>query len=148
MKYSVLGSSPLAMITMQPYLAILSVALMASTAKAGQILGAYNLISSPLVLPQTYDSLQFSHGSLPGIFPASQPPTDLAHPAVVENAIAESQLPPGLLNPFYKNPAIASALAKESWFTNKESPVRHREAERIPREEIYKIVSRLQHRRR
>lgn len=39
----------------------------------------------------------------------------LAHRAVVINAENEARLPPHLLNPFYKNPRIAAALAKESW---------------------------------
>ncbi|KAJ8936014.1 hypothetical protein NQ318_013114 [Aromia moschata] len=73
----------------------------------------------PLVLPQ-FNSLQLT---------AHHQSADISHPAVVENAIAESQLPPELLNPFYKNPAIASALARESWPTNKESIVTHRETE-------------------
>ncbi|KOB64577.1 putative secreted protein, partial [Operophtera brumata] len=41
---------------------------------------------------------------------------------------------------FYDNPAIAEGLARESWFTNKEMRVVEREAEKIPRESIYKIV--------
>ncbi|KRT86690.1 hypothetical protein AMK59_1806, partial [Oryctes borbonicus] len=70
------------------------------------------------------------------------------HPAVVENALAESQLPAELLNPFYKNPAIAAGLAKESWFGHKEFPVHNREADKIPRSEILKIVKRLEGHRR
>lgn len=46
---------------------------------------------------------------------------DLSHPDVVANSIAESQLPPELLNDFYRNPLVASRLAKESWFVNKEN---------------------------
>ncbi|XP_037934102.1 uncharacterized protein LOC119668608 [Teleopsis dalmanni] len=64
-----------------------------------------------------------------------------AHPSVVENSYRESQLPSELLKSerFYKNPHIAAALAKESWFTDKESPVIDREAEKIPREMVFKI---------
>lgn len=96
---------------------------------------SYNLISPP------------AYHVSPGIVPA---PTaidtkGLAHRAVVENAIAESQLPSELLNPFYKNPTIAAGLAKESWFGDKEFPVLHREAEKIPRSEILKVIRRIQH---
>ncbi|XP_018560752.1 uncharacterized protein LOC108903154 [Anoplophora glabripennis] len=128
---------------MKLFLAVIAIAFLAGTARAGQFLGAYNLVPSPVVIPQTYNGI----GVIPGVIQAPQQQTDISHPAVVENAIAESQLPPELLNPFYKNPGVASALAKESWFTNKEFLVRHREAEKIPRQEIYKIISRLQHRR-
>lgn len=102
----------------------------------GQIFSqSYNLISAP------------AYHVTPGIIPA---PTaidtkGLAHRAVVENAIAESQLPTELLNPFYKNPTIAAGLAKESWFGDKEFPVFHREAEKIPRSEILKVIKRIQH---
>lgn len=80
-------------------------------------------------------------------------PSELAHPAVVENAIRESELPDELLksNRFYNNPRIASALAKDSWLTDKESPVFDREAEKIPREQVYKIFKNagfIQRRRR
>lgn len=80
-------------------------------------------------------------------------PSELAHPAVVDNTIAESQLPPELLksNRFYSNPHIAAALARDSWLTEKEAPVFDREAEKIPREQIYKIFKNagfLQRRRR
>lgn len=68
-------------------------------------------------------------------------PSQLQHPAVVENAIAESQLPPELLksNRFYSNPHIADALARDSWLTDKEAPVFDREAEKIPRDQVFKI---------
>ncbi|KAJ8932012.1 hypothetical protein NQ314_015028 [Rhamnusium bicolor] len=130
-------------------LTLAAIAMMAGKVQGGQTLGAYNLLPSHFLVPQTYNTLQLpSGGAIPGIISAPQQETDISHPAVVENAIAESQLPSELLNPFYKNPGIASALAKESWFTNKEFLVRHREAEKIPRQEIYKIISRLQNRRR
>ncbi|RZF49291.1 hypothetical protein LSTR_LSTR011816 [Laodelphax striatellus] len=65
---------------------------------------------------------------------------DYSHRAVVLNAEREAQLPPNLLNPFYKNPRIAEALAKESWFTNEEMHVTDREAEKIPRQKIYSVL--------
>lgn len=73
--------------------------------------------------------------------PTSVPPV-LPHPAVALNAESEALLPRELLksHDFYDNPAIAAGLAKESWFTNKEMQVVEREAEKIPREKIYKIV--------
>uniref|UniRef100_A0A1B0D968 Uncharacterized protein n=1 Tax=Phlebotomus papatasi TaxID=29031 RepID=A0A1B0D968_PHLPP len=64
----------------------------------------------------------------------------LAHPAVVENSLREQQYPAEFQNNFYKNPHIADALAKESWFTDKEMPVYEREADKIPRGQIVKIL--------
>lgn len=68
-------------------------------------------------------------------------PSELAHPAVVENSIREAELPLELQrsNRFYNNPKIAAALAKDSWLTSKESPVFDREADKIPREQVFKI---------
>ncbi|XP_028129876.1 uncharacterized protein LOC114325925 [Diabrotica virgifera virgifera] len=123
---------------MKFYLSLATIAMLAASVKCTQLLGNYNLVSPPFV-PQVYNN----HAGSPGIVSALSQRQDLAHPAVVQNSIAESQLPPELLNPFYKNPVIASALARESWFTNKEFPIRNREAEKISREEIYKIISRL-----
>jgi hypothetical protein len=122
---------------MKSHLTAVCAAILVLSVETSPILSSYNLISP-----------SFHSGINPAIIPAPQPAETLAHPAVVENAIAESQLPTELLNPFYKNPAIAAGLAKESWFTNKEYPVHHREAEKIPRSEIFKLVSRLQHRKR
>ncbi|XP_037811931.1 uncharacterized protein LOC119603736 isoform X2 [Lucilia sericata] len=70
--------------------------------------------------------------------PVSQP---YAHPSVVANAHREAQLPPELSKSsrFYSNPNIAAALAKQSWFTDKEMPVIDREAEKIPRDMVYKL---------
>lgn len=80
------------------------------------------------------------HQPLPYTHQAHLSPAPVAaHRAVVENSYRESQLPDELRNDFYKDPKIADALAKESWFTNKEMPVYEREAEKIPRERIYKI---------
>lgn len=66
-------------------------------------------------------------------------PSPLAHRAVVENAYSESQLPDELRNDFYKDSRIASGLAKESQLTDKEMAVYEREAEKIPREQVYKL---------
>lgn len=80
-------------------------------------------------------------------------PSQLAHPAVVDNSIAESQLPHELLKShrFYSNPHVAAALARDSWLTDKESPVFDREADKISREQVFKIFKNagfLQRRRR
>lgn len=73
--------------------------------------------------------------------PVTHEVSSLAHRAVVENALSESQLPPELIrsNNFYRNPKTAEALAKDSWLTDKEMPVFDREAEKIPRDQVYKI---------
>lgn len=80
-----------------------------------------------------------------------QPPS-LAHPAVIANSHWESQFHPSLLKSarFYENPRTAEALAKESWFADKEMPVLDREAEKIDRRQVSKILtnSGLQKRRR
>ncbi|XP_060655125.1 uncharacterized protein LOC132790574 [Drosophila nasuta] len=64
-----------------------------------------------------------------------------AHPSVVQNAQWESELPAELSKSarFYNDPVIAANLAKESLLTRKEMAVVHREAERIPRDQVYKI---------
>ncbi|EAT48495.1 AAEL000519-PA [Aedes aegypti] len=67
------------------------------------------------------------------------PKASLAHPAVVENALNEAQYPAEFRNNIYKNPHVAEALAKESWFGDKEMPVFERAADKIPRERILKI---------
>lgn len=64
----------------------------------------------------------------------------LAHHAVVRNAEDEARLPEELRNNFYKNPRIAEGLAKESWFTPGEEQVLDREAEKIPREQVFKLL--------
>lgn len=79
--------------------------------------------------------------------------SQLAHRAVIENSIRESELPAELIrsNQFYSNPRTAAALAKASWFGDKEMPVFDREAEKIPREQVYKIFKNagfIQRRRR
>lgn len=73
----------------------------------------------------------------------------LAHKAVIENSIRESQYPSEYLNKFYDNPRVAAGLAEASWLTDKEMPVFEREADKVPREEIFKIINHAQfvHRR-
>nr|CAD7204498.1 unnamed protein product [Timema douglasi] len=73
-------------------------------------------------------------------FPQDPSKPSLQHRAVVLNSEAESRLPSNLQNPFYKDPRITAALAKESWFTPGEEQVREREAEKIPRSKIYSII--------
>lgn len=80
-------------------------------------------------------------------------PSQLAHPAVIDNSVAESQLPTELLKShrFYSNPHTADALARDSWLTDKEAPVFEREADKIPREQVFKLFKNagyLQRRRR
>lgn len=115
------------------------------------ILVAMAVCSAHVIDPALIYRHQIPYGASPGdrhprvltqgpslaISDASQ----LAHPAVVENAIRESELPPELLKSsrFYSDPKTAAALAAESWFTSKENPVLEREADSIPREQVYKI---------
>lgn len=68
-------------------------------------------------------------------------PAELSHPGVVANSIAESQLPIELQKShrFYSDPHVADALARDSWLTDKEAPVFEREADKIPREQVFKI---------
>ncbi|KAK9511416.1 hypothetical protein O3M35_000077 [Rhynocoris fuscipes] len=68
------------------------------------------------------------------------PTRPLAHRDVLLNAEAEAQLPSHLLNPFYKNPRIAEALAKESWFGPGEVHVTQRETEKIPRTKVVSVL--------
>lgn len=93
-----------------------------------QIFPGFGLLSSPPFNPTPHFIPQ----------PITQS-SDFAHPEVVANSIEESQLPPEMLNDFYKNPIIVSRLAKDSWFGNKEVPVFERETSKIPRSQIIKI---------
>ncbi|KAF7393620.1 hypothetical protein HZH68_010439 [Vespula germanica] len=70
----------------------------------------------------------------------AQPGTIYAHPAVLLNSAMENTLPYHLKNDFYKNPRIASGLAKESWFTDKEMQVIDRDTDKIPREKIFDVL--------
>lgn len=123
---------------MKLILMLATVTVLATSARGQIFAPAYNLIAAP--------AYHVSPGVVPA--PGAIDTKGLAHRAVLENAAAEAQLPPELLNPFYKNPGIASGLAKESWFGHKEFPVFHREAEKIPRSEILKIVHRIEHNER
>lgn len=68
--------------------------------------------------------------------------TQYANPSVIENAQKEAELPPELLKShrFLTNPRVAAALAKDSWFTDEEMPVYEREADKIPRQMIEKLL--------
>lgn len=74
-------------------------------------------------------------------FPPPQSNQVSPHRAVVQAAQDESRLPPNLLNPFYKNPRLRQELARHSWFGPGEQPVYDREAEKIPRKEIYTVLN-------
>ncbi|KAJ1532046.1 hypothetical protein ONE63_000677 [Megalurothrips usitatus] len=71
-----------------------------------------------------------------------QPQQVLAHHAVVRNSEDEARLPAELQRSqnFYKDPRIAEGLAKSSWFTPGEEQVLDREAEKIPREQVFKLL--------
>lgn len=62
------------------------------------------------------------------------------HPEVLRNALYESQLPPHLVNMFYRNPQIRSALARMSWFGPGERQVFDREADKVPRKDIFNVL--------
>ncbi|KAL9925870.1 uncharacterized protein ACN427_000083 [Glossina fuscipes fuscipes] len=63
------------------------------------------------------------------------------HIAVLENDAWEDSLPYEFKNPFYKTPRVRAALAESSWFGPGEIPVLERQAEKISRREIYKVLS-------
>ena len=98
----------------------------------GWVSGALSQVFLPVSLtapPLGSENIYRQHQSAP-----------LAHRDVLVNAEAESQLPPHLTNPFYRNPRIADALAKESWFGPGEMHVSMREAEKIPRGKIFSVL--------
>ncbi|GJQ77026.1 hypothetical protein Trydic_g15220 [Trypoxylus dichotomus] len=66
--------------------------------------------------------------------------SDVAHEAVLTNAVEESRLPTHLLNGFYKDPKIRSALARSSWFGPGESRVIFGEADKITRQQIFTVL--------
>ncbi|XP_004524846.2 uncharacterized protein LOC101458860 [Ceratitis capitata] len=68
-------------------------------------------------------------------------PQRFAHIAVIENEAYEQTLPNALRNPFYKTPRVREALAKSSWFGPGEEPVYDRQAEKIPRAEIFNVLA-------
>ncbi|XP_043280112.1 uncharacterized protein [Venturia canescens] len=74
------------------------------------------------------------------VFLIAQPATPYAHPGVLNNDALEDALPDELRNNFYKNPAIAAGLARESWLTPKETQVIDREADKIPRHKIFDVL--------
>ncbi|KAJ8889653.1 hypothetical protein PR048_009153 [Dryococelus australis] len=97
--------------------------------------------AAPLALcrPQFFQPVLFH--AAPLVAPAGPPkPIVSPHHAVVLNAEAESRLPAHMQNPFYKDPRISAALAKESWFTPDEQQVIDREADKIPRSKIFSII--------
>lgn len=95
---------------------------------------AFNIQPPPFQQQQFLPQQHITHSTF------DQSKTALAHRAVVQNSEAEARLPPSLQNPFYKNPRIEAALAKESWFTPGEQQVKEREAEKIPRQKIFSIL--------
>ncbi|KYB28334.1 hypothetical protein TcasGA2_TC032629 [Tribolium castaneum] len=66
---------------------------------------------------------------------------DLEHEDVQKAAVVEDSLPPHLKNPFYQDPRIRAALAKNSWFGPGERPVKARDSHRIPRKEIFTVLN-------
>ena len=66
---------------------------------------------------------------------------DIQHKAVLKNALEESRLPPVFLNRFYKDPKTRMALEKSSWFGPGEMLVTEREADRVPRREIFNVLN-------
>ncbi|BES92901.1 Hypothetical protein NTJ_05710 [Nesidiocoris tenuis] len=103
-------------------------------AVSGQFLPQY-IQPPPIAQPLTYHQPIAASSRLVGA-----PSQSLAHPAVVINAEQEAQLPAHLLNPFYKNPRVAEALAKESWFGPGEMLVNDRETQKIPRTRIFSVL--------
>ncbi|XP_030382971.1 uncharacterized protein LOC115630511 [Scaptodrosophila lebanonensis] len=83
--------------------------------------------------------LLFMAGTLVSARP--QPQRNLQHIAVIENDAWEQSLPQHFQNPFYKTPRVRELLAKSSWFGPGEEVVYDRQAEKIPRMEIYNVLS-------
>ncbi|KAH8370346.1 hypothetical protein KR093_003120 [Drosophila rubida] len=114
---------------------------MLSTRLVCLLLGCLSLAHAQFYYHQ---ALGLSSPSKPSYVPESQYvgyATADAHPSVVQNAQWESELPAELSKSarFYNDPVIAANLAKESLLTRKEMAVVDREAEKIPREQVYKI---------
>ncbi|CAH2096241.1 unnamed protein product [Euphydryas editha] len=63
------------------------------------------------------------------------------HPAVVAVRQAEAHLPPHLKSPALRNPHLLHTLELTSLLHNGEQPVYDREADRVPRREIYNILT-------
>ncbi|XP_060524422.1 uncharacterized protein LOC132700867 [Cylas formicarius] len=107
-----------------------------SLVNAGQLITGYNLIGPQQLIvpyePQIVPTFPH-HRSVP------------AHPRALQTSLEESVLPEGLSksNHFYGNPLIAGALARESLNFNKEAVVYDRPSEKIPRDEIAKLINNL-----
>ncbi|XP_055711533.1 uncharacterized protein LOC129806785 [Phlebotomus papatasi] len=65
----------------------------------------------------------------------------IPHHAVLNIEQEENLLPDHLKNPFLRTPRVAAALAVSSWFGHGEEPVFEREADKIPRSEIYTVLT-------
>ncbi|XP_034483742.1 uncharacterized protein LOC117788910 [Drosophila innubila] len=117
--------------------------IMLSTRQVCLLFGCLSLALS-MVQAQFFYHQALGLSSKPSYEPESQYvgyATADAHPSVVKNAQWESELPAEFSKSarFYNNPVIAANLAKESLLTRKEMAVVHREAEKIPREQVYKL---------
>ncbi|XP_017775827.1 PREDICTED: uncharacterized protein LOC108562130 [Nicrophorus vespilloides] len=84
--------------------------------------------------------VSFLFGCVLSLALAQLNPDNFRHRAVLQSASHEAQLPPNLLNPFYKDPRIRQALARSSWFGPGENVVFDREAEKINRREIFLVL--------
>lgn len=98
------------------------------------VVAAFGVVAAQFAGPYVHQSLEPAP-----IHEVQEENRPLAHPALVNNALLESQYPPQWTNDQYKNPKIAEALARESWFTDKEMPVFDRVADKIPREQVFKL---------
>ncbi|XP_059617800.1 uncharacterized protein LOC132262539 [Phlebotomus argentipes] len=65
----------------------------------------------------------------------------IPHPAVLNIEQEENLLPDHLRNHFLRTPRVAAALAVSSWLEHGEEPVYEREADKIPRHEIYNVLT-------
>ncbi|XP_072949203.1 uncharacterized protein [Epargyreus clarus] len=63
------------------------------------------------------------------------------HPAVVAVRLEEEQLPPQLRKPALRNPHLREILTLTSVLHQGEKPVFQREADSVPRREIYNILT-------
>lgn len=62
------------------------------------------------------------------------------HRAVLENEAQEAYLPPQYRSVYYHSPHVRQALEWSSWFHPGEFPVEEREADKIPRYAIYRVL--------
>lgn len=63
------------------------------------------------------------------------------HLAVLKNEEQEALLPNEYRNPFLSSPHVRMALHWSSWLHPGELPVQNREADRIPRYAIFKVLT-------